>query len=41
MKFTKMHSLGNDFCIIEDVDLDLSKLAIDILDRHNLIWRAI
>lgn len=34
MKFTKMHCLGNDFCIIEDVDLDLSRIAVKILDRH-------
>ena len=34
MKFTKMHSLGNDFCIIEDCDLEFGKFAKEILDRH-------
>ena len=35
MKFTKMQCLGNDFCIIEDCDFDLSRFAVRILDRYT------
>ena len=34
MKFFKMHSCGNDFCIVENSDIDFSNLAINICNRN-------
>ena len=38
MKFQKMHGLGNDFILMDEIDpsrFDLEKLAIDLCDRHQ------
>ena len=38
MKFQKMHGLGNDFILFNELDLlkyDLKSLAIKLCDRHQ------
>ena len=37
MKFQKMHGLGNDFILMDEIEpskFDLSALAISLCDRH-------
>ena len=38
MRFQKMHGLGNDFIILDEIEpskFDLSALAISLCDRHQ------
>jgi diaminopimelate epimerase len=38
MKFQKMHGLGNDFILLDEIDpskFDLSSLAVSLCDRHQ------